>query len=175
MSTGVFKVGSGTEETLTPKMPTLSDATNIREVTLVFKRGLNDIVIPPFIEYGNISYSANYFLIPFERLQRVQIGVPQPWFRKKDSETLQAEKEESYMSGIKMVNSRLGVLGKLLWVPALQIEEDPWVPEEESRVMYSIEGWFWQAAEGTFLKSSKKGSVATSTSDNHAYGALIST
>ncbi|KAE9381214.1 hypothetical protein N431DRAFT_551368 [Stipitochalara longipes BDJ] len=157
MSTGLWKVGGSTNEesVLTPIIPaTLSDSKNIREVILDFVQRSDDVVIPPFIEYGSIAYSSNYFLVNFKILQRVEMGLPQPHFRRRDLEFLQDGRESSYMNGIKMVNDRLGVPGKLLTVPALQIQESD-VEEDELRAMNGREVWFWQAAKGMFLKPRK--------------------
>jgi hypothetical protein len=161
MRTGLWKLGGAKNEenVLTPFVPaSLSDATNIREVILEFKGGehiLNDTFLPPFVAYGNIAYSSNYFLVSFQKLRRVELSVPQPYFRPGDWSPLYYDREKKYVDGIRMANDRLGVLAKLLTVPALQIQEGDWMVGDQRQAMNAREEWFWQAEEGSFLNKSR--------------------
>jgi len=161
MKTGLWQLGGSKNEEslLTPIVPaSLSEATNIREVILEFKsyhRWYEQTVIPPFIAYGNISYSSNYFLVSFQKLRRVELIVPQPWFTPANLWSVDHSGELRYRDGIKLVNIRLGVLGKMLTVPALQIQGDDQMQEDEENALNAREEWFWQAEEGAFLKEPK--------------------
>ena len=129
MKVGLWKVGGSKDEEnrLTLIAPaSLSDATNIREVILEFYKDhhwWSKTVIPPFVAYGNISYSSNYFLVSFRKLRRVELSVPQPWFTPANwwrTTVLQDHEGLRYREGIDLLNVRLGVLGKMSTVPALQ-------------------------------------------------------
>jgi hypothetical protein len=158
MKRGLWKIGGSknAESLLTLMIPaSLSDAANIREVILEFKGGeniMNDNFLPPFVAYGNTAYSSNYFLLSFQKLSRVELSVPQPYFTQGDWFPLYYDRERKYFDGIKMANDRLGVPAKLSTVLALQIREGDWKEEDEQQAMNAREEWFWQAEEGSFLK-----------------------
>jgi hypothetical protein len=161
MSKGLWEVG-GSKSRLsnfdaTDKTHTsLSDAANIREVTIEYQ---NEgelgtcAAFPPFISFGNMSYSSNYFLVPFQNLKRVELILPKPY---SDGGTLWMSLynywEKVYSVGIGLANDRLGVLGKLSTVSALHFEEEGPTMEDLMEATKLREVWFWQAEEGLFLK-----------------------
>jgi len=133
MSKGLWGVGGSksrlSSSDATDKTQTsLSDAENIRVVIIEYqsKGELGAYAaFPPFISFGNMSYSSNYFQVPFQNLKRVKLILPKPY---SEGGTLWAPLydywEGIYGVGIGLVNERLGVLGKLSTVSALHFDEE---------------------------------------------------
>lgn len=192
MTTGLWALGHPAPSengigTLTHPPATLSDATSIHSLTLYFtpnpNRDSDDIT--PFIRLGQISYSPNYFIVPFPNLVRVEMGfltappypepiVPFPHLF--DVETgfltppphprlifLPGSFFEKLGDAIKLLDSRLGVRGKLTCVAAyhglIHNEQDPrfdWFQRFSSLLSndYPLllrDRWFWEAREGEVL------------------------
>lgn len=161
MSKGLWEVGGSksrlSNSDATDKTQTsLSDAEKIRVVIIEYQ-GEGDLgtcaAFPPFISFGNMSYSSNYFLVPFQNLKRVELVLPKPY---SDGGNLWAPLydywEGIYGVGIGLANERLGVLGKLSTVSALHFEEVGLIMDGPMEATQLREVWFWQAEEGLFLK-----------------------
>jgi hypothetical protein len=153
MKEGLWKLGvlKDEESVLTPIPPaSLSDASNIREVILDFKNSYSGI--PPFLSYGSVAYSLNYFLTSFGKLRRVDLILPRTNLSISGLPNL--EREDKVDEGIKMANARLGVPAKLSSILALHIKDgidasvDQW-----SQWLELGDEWFWQAEEGLLLKA----------------------
>lgn len=156
MKDGLFRLGiSQDNDSLLAPIPfaSLSDAANIREVTLRYRTEHHCGTHPPFVLYGRTSYSPNYFLAHFLKLERVSLSV-EPTTRGMITSLGLSAKEKGFSNGIELVNSRLGTSGKLQSVYALHIDETEvasWSPRMLLQ-MKACESWFWQAEEGSYLK-----------------------
>ena len=129
----------------------LSDASNIREVTLEFKHEGYSGTFPPFVVHGGVSYSPNYFLTSFQKLTRVVLSLPSPPLN--GNAFMHHLREEAVADGLKMAISRLGATPKLSRVLALHIQGDEQVLDESlQRAWAARDEWFWQAEQGYYLK-----------------------
>jgi hypothetical protein len=161
MSNGLWEVGGSklrvSNSDATDKTHTsLSDAENIRVVIIEYPSNGElgtHAAFPPFISFGNVSYSSNYFLLLFQNLKRVELILPKPYSDGGSLWTPLYDRWESiYGGGIELANERLGVLGKLSTVSALHFEEEGPTMENLMQATQLREVWFWQAEEGLFLK-----------------------
>jgi hypothetical protein len=165
MKKGLWKVGVSRDEesflahirpaSTSISTVSLADATNIRVVIVEYKS--EDVVtyatFPPFIGFGNMAYSSNYFLIAFQTLRRVELILSRPYWNGDPSlANLYYNYEMRYGEGIRLANERLGVSGKLSRVPALHFEDGDPTAEDLWEAANLREEWFWQAERGTFLK-----------------------
>lgn len=129
----------------------ISNARNIREVILEFKYKSSNNVLLPFISHENVEFNLNYFLVHFQHLRRVDLVLPDDW--KAAAHTRQLERKLAQC--IRIVNSRLGLLARLITVPALYSEEEEDGEPCESRLalLRSHDCWFWHAEDGRYLRT----------------------
>ncbi|KAL2072641.1 hypothetical protein VTL71DRAFT_11984 [Oculimacula yallundae] len=158
MHKGLWRVRNpGTETMYSPEREpaTISDATNIRKLLIQFEseRETEDII--PFTAFGQVTFSLNYFITSFKQLKVVEMILPARSVSQGPYVKLLREKKFDF--GIKGINSRMGVVGRLRAVRALCHTEG--LDEHDSRIqalldilrLESGERWFWEANDGCFL------------------------
>ncbi|KAG4435980.1 hypothetical protein IFR05_008522 [Cadophora sp. M221] len=159
----------------------IADATNIRQLVVKFKSDRETENILPFFAFGQVTFSLNYFTTPFKALKRVEMVMPKRSITRDEYVLLLREKKMDF--GIKGVNSKMGVVGRLESVSGfceVDVDEDVMdidggevtnaVEQELNELgeLAELEGrdkWFWQAREGCFLgevKEEKAVALATS-------------
>ncbi|KAH9215426.1 hypothetical protein DL95DRAFT_138312 [Leptodontidium sp. 2 PMI_412] len=153
---------------------TVADATNIRHLVVEFKSDPETENILPFFAFGQVTFSLNYFTVPFKTLKRVEVVMPKRSVTRDGYVLLLREKKMDF--GIKGVNSKMGVVGRLESVSGFCEEggEDGMdvdggvvtnVAEEELNELGELaelevrDKWFWEAREGCFLGEVKEEKV----------------
>lgn len=158
MHTGLWKVGSAKDDSdnLTPPLhaiilAAIADATNIRQLVVEFKAEPEHENILPFVAFGQVTFSLNYFVAPFKSLKRVEMVLPRRSVTMDPFVVLLREKKLEY--GIKITNSKMRTVGRLDRVAALNIDEG--LEEEDSEferdefdgeAVVELEAWarwFW--------------------------------
>ncbi len=159
MHTGLWKVGSAKDysDKLTSPLhaiipATISDATNIHQLIVEFIAEHEHENILPFVAFGQVTFSLNYFVAPFKSLERLEMVLPRRSITMDPFVVLLREKKLEY--GIKMTNSRLKTVGRLEMVPALSADDDDleeqgiFVATDQPNGWYvadleSRDRWFW--------------------------------
>lgn len=138
----------------------LSDATNIREVTLRITNWTNNE--PLYVSHGLVRYHFNYFLKPFKVLDRVEVHLPWNF-----SSPIPIHEDWDLTPAISGANTHLKTTAKLVSVLAIHDDEEShwW---DESTIPGLIgpheflwERWFWQAEEGQHLRAVSSSSTPT--------------
>ncbi|PVH85774.1 hypothetical protein DL98DRAFT_650724 [Cadophora sp. DSE1049] len=150
---------------------TLSSATNIQHLVIEFKFTSSENIIP-FTPFGRVTFSPNYFITPFlnQGLKRVEMAMPRRSVTTDVYMLLLREKKLEF--GIKGLNAKMGVVGRLEGVGAAYEEREEEgeeglnghddVGEDELWELEKLvelewrERWFWEAAEGSYLGEVRK-------------------
>lgn len=135
---------------LTPFItPSLDKAINIRKLTLHFKVEPENEDILPFVAFGRVTFSLNYFIAPFKWLKRVEMVIPKRSCSTDEYCLLLRERKLSY--GINLSNSKLRVPARLMMVPALCVEDDDTLNATASTELESLNRWFWEVEGDNYL------------------------
>jgi hypothetical protein len=153
LRTGLFKINAPTVHESTAL---ISDATNVRELTLEFPNSTPEHSPTIFyVSHGSISYHFNYFIKTFGVLDRIEIITR--WTSSDGNEW------DSLTRGIALGNSYLKSKAKLSSVIGRYDPEelvDPINMMLDGILDYSFmlepelwDRWFWQAEEGNYLRT----------------------
>ncbi|KAH7364111.1 hypothetical protein BKA65DRAFT_129843 [Rhexocercosporidium sp. MPI-PUGE-AT-0058] len=165
---------SNTTPTYTPA--TIADAKNIRNLVVEFTSDPKTEDILPFIAFGQVTFSLNYFIAPFKALTRAEMVMPRRSVARDGYVLLLREKKMEF--GIKGINSKMGAVGRLESVAAfcevggdeggledggnLNVVEEEMMELGELAELEARDRWFWETREGCFLGEVKEESVVDS-------------
>ncbi|KAH7417398.1 hypothetical protein BKA64DRAFT_702167 [Cadophora sp. MPI-SDFR-AT-0126] len=178
MHQGLFRINHPDTDTPAPApvfMPcTLSAATNIRHLVLEFKFSTSTENILPFTPFNPVAFSPNYFITPFLSggLKRVEMVMPRRSLTEDVYVLLLREKKLEF--GIKGLNVKMGVVGRLGSVGAgyeerggegeegmdghgdVEDEDDEFWESNKLLELEGRESWIWEADVGSFLGEEKE-------------------
>ncbi|KAE8448354.1 hypothetical protein EG329_009598 [Mollisiaceae sp. DMI_Dod_QoI] len=168
MTTGLFAL----DHAIPPPNPSspyvcppaiLSDATSIQSLILHFYPDCASDEYPPFMRIGNISYSPNYFVVPFLKSSLARLGLDYIAYQLHDDDLLRRLQQKRHEIGIKMLDSRLGVSAKLMIDPVICEDVDKDVEDEGSEgqesalgMLWTTDRWLWEAKDGEVLGGSRR-------------------